>query len=73
MGAVDAEAVWAFNNRETALDILDQLADQDRIEQRVTGRDARSFTKIRAAVDDLDASGLTTLRSFNTLDEDYNA
>ncbi|MBP1955866.1 DNA helicase HerA-like ATPase [Halarchaeum rubridurum] len=72
MSRVDAEAVWAFNNRETALDILDQLADQDRINQRVTGRDARSFTKIRAVVDDLNAPGLTTLRSFNTLDEAYN-
>ncbi|GAD53867.1 hypothetical protein MBEHAL_2627 [Halarchaeum acidiphilum MH1-52-1] len=72
MAAVDAKAVWAFNNRETALEILDQLAEQDRIDQRVTGRDARSFTSIRDVVDDLDAAGLTTLRSFNTLDKDYN-
>jgi len=72
MAAVDAQAIWAFNNRETALDILDQLADQDHLEQRVSGRDARSFTKIRGVVDDLDAPGLTTLRSFNTLDQEYN-
>ncbi|MFC7198186.1 ATP-binding protein [Halospeciosus flavus] len=68
LSAVDADAIWAFNNRETALDVLDSLADADRIDERVSGRAARSFATIRDAVDDFDAAGLTTVRAFKNLD-----
>ncbi|WP_338906468.1 ATP-binding protein [Salinibaculum marinum] len=70
--AVDADAIWAFNNRETALDVLDSLADADRIDERVSGRAARSFATIRDAVDDFDAAGLTTVRGFKNLDQELN-
>jgi len=72
LSAVDADAIWAFNNRETALDVLDSLADADRVDERVSGRDARSFATIRDAVDDLDAAGLTTVRGFKNLDQELN-
>jgi DNA helicase HerA-like ATPase len=72
LSAVDADAIWAFNNRETALDVLDSLADADRIDERVSGRAARSFATIRDAVDDLDAAGLTTVRGFKNLDQELN-
>jgi len=72
LSAVDADAIWAFNNRETALDVLDSLADADRIDERVSGRDARSFATIRDAVDDFDAAGLTTVRGFKNLDQELN-
>ncbi|WP_096396400.1 ATP-binding protein [Halorubrum trapanicum] len=72
LSAVDADAIWAFNNRETALDVLDSLADADRIDERVSGRAARSFTTIRDAVDEFDAAGLTTVRGFKNLDQDFN-
>ncbi|MGB9985589.1 ATP-binding protein [Salarchaeum japonicum] len=72
LSAVDADAIWAFNNRETALDVLESLADADRIDERVSGRAARSFATIRDAVDDLDAAGLTTVRGFKNLDQELN-
>jgi len=72
LSAVDADAIWAFNNRETALDVLESLADADRIDERVSGRAARSFATIRDAVDDLDAVGLTTVRGFKNLDQELN-
>ena len=72
LSVVDADAIWAFNNRETALDVLDSLADADRIDERVSGRTARSFTTIRDTVDDFDAAGLTTVRGFKNLDQELN-
>ncbi|CQH64470.1 uncharacterized protein HHUB_5032 (plasmid) [Halobacterium hubeiense] len=72
LSAVDADAIWAFNNRETALDVLDSLADADRIGERVSGRAARSFATIRDAVDEFDAGGLTTVRGFKNLDQELN-
>ncbi|QKG94450.1 ATP-binding protein (plasmid) [Halorubrum salinarum] len=72
LSAVDADAIWAFNNRETALDVLESLADADRIDERVSGRAARSFATIRDAVDDFDAAGLTTVRGFKNLDQELN-
>ncbi|WP_226024054.1 ATP-binding protein [Halomicrobium salinisoli] len=70
---VDARAIWAFNNRETAVEVLGRLADADRIEESVSGRDARSFTAIQDAVEDLDAAGLTTVRSFKNLDKEIDS
>jgi hypothetical protein len=72
LSAVDADAIWAFNNRETALDVLESLADADRIDERVSGRAARSFATIRDAVDEFDAAGLTTVRGFKNLDQELN-
>ncbi|TKX78263.1 ATP-binding protein, partial [Halorubrum sp. SD626R] len=72
LSAVDADAIWAFNNRETARDVLDSLADADRIGERVSGRAARSFATIRDAVDEFDAAGLTTVRGFKNLDQELN-
>jgi len=69
---VDANAVWAFNRRETAVEVLDRLAEADRIESSVSGRAARSFSDIREAVESFDAAGLTTIRSFNKLDQEFN-
>jgi hypothetical protein len=69
---VDAKVIWAFNRRETAVEVLDWLAEADRIESSVSGRAARSFSDIRDAVEELDASGLTTIRSFNNLDRELN-
>ncbi|MFP9061633.1 ATP-binding protein [Natrialbaceae archaeon A-chndr2] len=69
---VDANAVWAFNRRETAVEVLDHLAEADRIESSVSGRAARSFSDIRGAVESFDAAGLTTIRSFNKLDQEFN-
>ncbi len=70
--AVDANAVWAFNRRETAVEVLDRLAEADRIESSVSGRAARRFSDIREAVESFDAEGMTTIRSFNKLDEEFN-
>jgi hypothetical protein len=70
LSAVDGDAVWAFNTRETAIDVLDALADADRIDERVSGRSARSFANIRDAVDELDADGLSTVRGFKNLKEE---
>ncbi|WP_435185701.1 ATP-binding protein [Halobellus sp. EA9] len=72
LSAVDADAIWAFDNRETTLDVLESLADADRIDERVSGRAARSFATIRDAVDDFDAAGLTTVRGFKNLDQELN-
>jgi DNA-binding PadR family transcriptional regulator len=69
---VDAKAIWAFNRRETAVEVLDWLAEADRIESSVSGRAARSFSDIRDAVEELDAPGMTTIRSFNNLDKELN-
>lgn len=70
---VDAKAVWAFNRRETAIEVLDRLAEADRIESSVNGRAARSFSDIREAVESFDADGLTTIRSFNKLDQEFRS
>ncbi|WP_049917004.1 ATP-binding protein [Halogeometricum pallidum] len=70
---VDASAVWAFNKRETAVEVLDRLAEADRIESSVSGRAARSFADIRDTVESFDAAGLTTLRGFHTLDGEFNS
>jgi len=70
--AVDANVVWAFNRRETAVEVLDRFAEADRIESSVSGRAARRFSDIREAVESFDAEGMTTIRSFNKLDEEFN-
>jgi DNA-binding PadR family transcriptional regulator len=70
--SVDADAIWAFNNRETAVEVLDRLADADRIEESVSGRDARSFSTIRDAIADFDAAGMTTVQGFKNLDQEVN-
>jgi len=70
---VDAKAVWAFNRRETATEVLDRLSAADRIEQSVSGRAARRFSDIREAVESFDADGMTTIRSFNKLDQELNS
>ncbi|WP_435185550.1 ATP-binding protein [Halobellus sp. EA9] len=72
LSQVDAKAVWAFNRRETAVDVLDRLAEADRIDHSVSGRAARRFSDIREAVEALDAAGMTTIRSFNKLDQEFN-
>ncbi|TKX83642.1 hypothetical protein EXE43_23200, partial [Halorubrum sp. SS5] len=69
LSAVDGDAVWAFNTRETAIGVLDALADADRIDEPVSGRSARSFANIRDAVEELSADGLTTVRGFKNLKE----
>lgn len=69
---VDAKVIWAFNRRETAVKVLDWLAEANRIESSVSGRAARSFSDIRDAVEELDAPGMTTIRSFNNLDKEFN-
>jgi len=61
--AVDANVVWAFNRRETAVEVLDRLSEADRIESSVSGRAARRFSDIRE-VESFDAEGMTTIRSF---------
>ncbi|WP_435182196.1 ATP-binding protein [Halorussus sp. AFM4] len=70
--SADADAIWAFNNRETAVEVLDRLADGERIEESVSGRDARSFSTIRDAVADFDVAGMATVRSFKNLDQEVN-
>ncbi|WP_435075657.1 ATP-binding protein [Halorubrum sp. HHNYT27] len=70
--SVDADAIWAFNNRETAVEVLDKLSDADRIEESVSGRDARSFSTIKDAVADFDVAGMTTVRGFKNLDQEVN-
>ncbi|AKH98676.1 MULTISPECIES: ATP-binding protein [Halobacteriaceae] len=72
LSSVDADAIWAFNNRETAIEVLDKLAHADRIEESVSGRDARSFSTIRDAVADFGAAGMTTVRGFKNLDQEVN-
>ena len=71
--AVDANVVWAFNRRETAVEVLDRLAEADRIESSVSGRAARRFSDIRETVESFDADGMTTIRSFNKLDQELNS
>ncbi|MFC4248069.1 ATP-binding protein [Natribaculum luteum] len=73
LSAVDADAIWAFNNRQTAIEVLDRLAEADRIEESVSGRAARSFSNIKEAVDELDASGLTTVHGFTNLKEEVDS
>jgi len=70
--SVNADAIWAFNNRETAVEVLDRLSDADRIEESVSGRDARSFSTIQDAVADFDAAGMTTVRGFTNLDKEVS-
>ncbi|GAA0293749.1 hypothetical protein GCM10009066_05440 [Halarchaeum salinum] len=72
MSVVDADVVWAFNRRSFAVETIDTLADADRLADNVSGRATRSFAGIRDAVSELDAAGLTTVQSFNHLDETYN-
>jgi hypothetical protein len=73
LSEVDANAVWAFNRRETAIEVLDRLSEADRIERSVSGRAARSFSDIREAVESMDAPGLTTIRSFKKLDQEFDS
>jgi DNA-binding PadR family transcriptional regulator len=72
LSAVDADAIWAFNKRETAVEVLDKLSDADRIEESVSGRDARSFSTIQDAVADFDTAGMTTVRAFKNLDQEVS-
>ena len=73
LGEVAADAIWAFNNRQTAIEVLDRLAEAGRINESVSGRSARSFSTIQDAVDELDAAGLSTVRGFTNLKEEVNA
>jgi hypothetical protein len=73
LSSVEADVIWAFNTRETAVEVLERLAEAGRIEEPVSGRDARSFSTIRDAVSDFDAAGMTTVRGFKNLDQEVNS
>ncbi|WP_114579230.1 helicase HerA domain-containing protein [Saliphagus sp. LR7] len=68
MAAVDADAVWAFPLRDDARDIVNLLADHDRVAGRIRGREARSLAQIQERVDELDADGLTTVQTFRRIE-----
>ncbi|AWB28431.1 ATP-binding protein [Halococcoides cellulosivorans] len=70
--SVDADAIWTFNTRETAVEVLDRLVEADRLEESVNGRDARSFSTIQDAIAEFDAPGMTTVRGFRNLDREIS-
>ncbi|WP_114578506.1 PH domain-containing protein [Saliphagus sp. LR7] len=70
MAAVDADAVWAFSSRDDARNIVNLLADHDRVSGRVGGRAARTIAQIQERVDELDADGLTTVQTFRRLGDE---
>ncbi|MBC9987933.1 ATP-binding protein [Haloferax sp. AS1] len=72
LSMVDADAIWAFNSRQTAIEVLDRLAEADRIEESVSGRAARSFSNIKDAISEFDAAGMTTVRGFTNLKQEVN-
>ena len=69
---LEADVIWAFNSLQTAIDILDILADAERIEKRLSGQATQSYATIRDAVETLDAAGLSTVRSFKNIDQRLN-
>ncbi|REA00881.1 hypothetical protein DEQ92_18910 [Haloferax sp. Atlit-6N] len=73
LSAVDADAIWAFNSRQTAIEVLDTLAEADRIEESVSGRAARSFSNIKDAISELDAEGMATVRGFTNLKQEVDS
>ena len=70
--ALEAAVIWAVNNREPALKVLDSLAEAVRIDERLSRRAARSFTTISDTVDNFDAPGLSTGWGFKNLGQRLN-
>ncbi|TYL37263.1 hypothetical protein CV102_18325 [Natronococcus pandeyae] len=67
MAAVDADAVWAFPSRDDAGEIVNVLADAERLPEKVSGRTANSFSLLREAVEGFEADGMTTIHTFRKL------
>lgn len=64
---VDAAAVWASEDKDLILDIIETLTATDTIDVSLTSTQTRTISSLRAAINDHDLSGMDTLHTFRSL------
>ncbi|WP_254533439.1 ATP-binding protein [Natrinema gelatinilyticum] len=67
LASVDAKAVWAFENRELSLDVIDALMDAGRIDISLNATQKQTVSALRVAISSYEIPGLTALNTFRTL------
>lgn len=62
MAEVDADAIWLCSSRETAIEVLDTLEQQEVLEDEFTPTDKKSWTNLKQAVQEKSLDGMTEVR-----------
>ena len=67
LAGVDASAVWACEDKELILEVVETLADTDAIDISLTTTQTRTISSLRAAIKDHDLPGMDALHTFRSL------
>lgn len=67
LAEVNARAVWAFRNNDTAVEVLETLSEAHLLRRSITGRDTLQFDDMKAAVEEQGAPGMSTIVTFSRL------
>lgn len=67
LGSVDAAAVWACEDKDLILEIIESLTDADTVDISLTSTQTRTISSLRAAINDHDLQGMDALHTFRSL------
>ncbi|MFC5973936.1 hypothetical protein ACFPYI_21650 [Halomarina salina] len=67
LATVDAAAVWACEDKDLILEIIESLTDSDTVDISLTSTQTRTISSLRAAINDYDLSGMNALHTFRSL------
>ncbi|WP_254538625.1 hypothetical protein [Halomarina litorea] len=67
LASVDATAVWACEDKDLILEIIESLTDADTVDISLTSTQTRTISSLRAAINDHDLSGMDALHTFRSL------
>lgn len=72
LASVDAAAVWACEDKDLILEIIETLTAIDTIDISLTSTQTRTISSLRAAIKDHDLPGMDTLHTFRSLKTEIN-
>ncbi|WP_408960190.1 ATP-binding protein [Natrinema sp. 74] len=67
LATVDAAAVWACEDKDLILEIIESLTGTDTVDISLTSTQTRTISSLRAAINDHDLSGMGALHTFRSL------
>lgn len=67
LATIDAAAVWACEDKDLILEIIETLTDTDTVDISLTSTQTRTISSLRAAINDHDLPGMDALHTFRSL------
>ncbi|SFL63152.1 hypothetical protein SAMN04487950_4416 [Halogranum rubrum] len=67
LASVDAAAVWACEDKDLILEIIESLTDTDTVDISLTSTQTRTISSLRAAINDHGLQGMDALHTFRSL------